>query len=669
MNSYKMRQGTTIWLMLGCLSLLLAGCGGGGGGGSSGAAASSSVSSTPPTPPISVSPSTVTITAVQGSDTTFNLTLVLGSQIPTDAAHIFLKDPDNVVTSQFDRVSSDGSRTEVIGFHVTPTLSVGDHEGDLGFFVCSTSPCGTPYSPTPVNVHYTIMMTGIPYTVTLSPSSINLSVEQGDPASLVLDAAIPSFFPINGFWVTDPQGRFSSFVPYNTSSAGHYAITLNLPPVIDPPGTYTGTISLQPCYSSSCSSLLDVPGPAVSIPYTFTVTPFVPLAARPTTTGLPEWETYQGNAGHTGFVPVTLDSTTFAAKWSWTLPGNNDGYIHNLNPVSTGSNKAVFSVSGNSSPASVIALNETDGTVGWQHDFGALASASDSAVFGGRVFLVTIAADESASLQSLSMSDGSAVFQTSITSQWAHYLAPTIRDGYVYTAGGSYGGLYAIKDTTGVEKWFTNNVGQVDLWTPAVDSNYVYAHVPLLGTGANFNGLSAFNLRDGGSAFSVATNDVNLNDPSLGTSPVLAGDSSVLAVDGIHGFDFDTNHLVHYSVSQQMVLWDISGHFVSNPVIASGPVYVVNSIGNQLEARDEATGNVLWTWQPPGNGETTPAGNLILTNNLVFLSTGVATYAIDLTTHQSVWSTPHVGRLALSANKVLYISSQSDYTVYAYTLN
>ncbi len=656
-----MRQGKITTLMLGCLLLLLTGCG--GGGGSSGAPASSPA---PPPLPISVTPSAVTVTALQGSSTTFDLTLVLDTQVLLDTAHIFLKDPDDVVTSQFDLVSSDGSRTEVIQFHTTPTLTVGDHEGDLGFIVCNSSPCATPYSTTPANVHYKITITPVPPAAVLTPSSINVTVEQGDPATIVIDAVTNSDVSVQGFALDDPQGRFSSTVNYVYKSANDDAVTLNLLAVTDAPGTYSGTVNLRLCNSYNCSDQDNLPGSPISIPYTITVNPFVPLAAIPSVTGLPEWETYQGNAAHTGYAPVTLDSTTFTPKWTWTFTAN-DGNIHNISPVTSGSNKVVLAVSGYVSPASLVALNESDGSLAWQHDFGVISSASDPAVFGGRVFLVTIGSTESSYLQAFSVTDGSPIFQTSMSSQWAHYLAPPVKNGYVYAAGNN-GSMFAFNATTGVEKW-SASVNSFDMWTPAVDSNFVYAYTGAQYSGTNDN-LTAFNVKDGSTAYGAGKGDFNWDGWSLGMSPVLPGDNSILLVDGIDNFPHQ-NHLVLYShdTQQQTILWEVSGAFVSNPVIASETIYVLNSANSQLEARDQTTGNVLWTWQPSNSNETMPIGNLVLTNNLVFLTTSVATYAIDLTTHQAVWSTPHVGSLALSSNKVLYISSPSDQTVYAYTLN
>ena len=121
-------------------------------------------------------------------------------------------------------------------------------------------------------------------------------------------------------------------------------------------------------------------------------------------------------------------------------------------------------------------------------------------------------------------------------------------------------------------------------------------------------------------------------------------------------------------------MWRGSGTFVSNPVVDGNTLFVLDGATNQLQARDLASGALQWTWQPQGSGETLPIGNLVLTRNLVFVGTSAGTQAIDRTTHQSVWSAPQSGALALSSNSVLYISDTGagtapTHTVTSYTLN
>jgi len=52
-------------------------------------------------------------------------------------------------------------------------------------------------------------------------------------------------------------------------------------------------------------------------------------------------------------------------------------------------------------------------------------------------------------------------------------------------------------------------------------------------------------------------------------------------------------------------------------------------------------------------------GPIIVTRNMLLVSTVANTYAVDLSTHQQVWSYPAGGRLALSAQGILFIAQSS----------
>jgi outer membrane protein assembly factor BamB len=247
----------------------------------------------------------------------------------------------------------------------------------------------------------------------------------------------------------------------------------------------------------------------------------------------------------------------------------------------------------------------------------------------------------------LDLDDGSVESRTSFDSQWESYLAPTIKDGHVFTNGGTYGGMYSFRGIDGTRRWFAH-LQQYDLWTPAVDERYAYAH-----TGYE---LAIVDRRNGARVASIPNTSFNWRGYALNIAPVLPGDGSVLVVDGIYNFESPHNNgLIRYDVETRTESWRIGGSFVSNPVVAAGRVYALDSVANRLEARDVSTGALLWSWVVPDAQESLPVGNMIVTNNLIFLCTTAATYAIDLNTRAVVWREPKVGHLALSSNKVLYI--------------
>ena len=263
---------------------------------------------------------------------------------------------------------------------------------------------------------------------------------------------------------------------------------------------------------------------------------------------------------------------------------------------------------------------------------------------GGRVFVATSGHEDTA-MWSLDIADGTVKFRTDFDAQWEHYLAPTVKNGYVYTNGGYYGGMYAFKGSTGAQRFFAG-LEQYDLWTPAVDDTQAYAY-----TGYNF---FAVNRLTGERTVTIRNNTFNWWGYSLNMSPVLPGDGSVLVVDGVFN-NVHSNHLIRYDPVQGGEWWRVDGTFTSNPVVSGNTVFVLNSTSNQLESSRSRD------WSNPLDvgcrqcAETLPVGNLVLTDNLIFVGTNVSTYAIDLATHQPVWSTANVGSLAISSNKVLYI--------------
>jgi outer membrane protein assembly factor BamB len=113
------------------------------------------------------------------------------------------------------------------------------------------------------------------------------------------------------------------------------------------------------------------------------------------------------------------------------------------------------------------------------------------------------------------------------------------------------------------------------------------------------------------------------------------------------------------------VRWSIRGAYSGNPAYSGGTLFASNNSPFALEAYNEADGSKQWTWTPSA-GDSQFVSDVFVTNNLVFVSTDTNTYAIDRSTHRSVWTYPASGSLALSANGVLYI--KGTYSIVAVNL-
>jgi hypothetical protein len=303
----------------------------------------------------------------------------------------------------------------------------------------------------------------------------------------------------------------------------------------------------------------------------------------------------------------------------------------------------------------LYALKEFDNSTLWSHDFSNIvyagtigAALNPPAVSGGNVY-VTTSAQTATYMFGLTASSGTVLFQTPFAAQWEHYLAPTVRGGIVYTDGGEYGGMYAFDRTSGVQDFFAYEA-QYDYWTPAVDASYAYAY-----TGGTLNWV---NNTTGASVGSIADPTWQWAGYSVHGAPVLGAANSVIAINVGNP---SANSLIDFNTSTKTVSWSAAGPYAGNPAYASGKIYAINKAPIRLEARSEAAGTLQWSWSPPTSSETGFVGDVLVTNNLVFLSTNTTVYAIDTTTHQGVWSAPTSGYLALSENGVLYIVEGANF--------
>ena len=249
--------------------------------------------------------------------------------------------------------------------------------------------------------------------------------------------------------------------------------------------------------------------------------------------------------------------------------------------------------------------------------------------------------------------DGALVFKTPMSSQWEHYLAPSVGASGVYTNAGTYGGLFAF--TPAGQSLFTAFEPQTSVWTPAVDGNAVYVYAG--------GGLTVADPVTGATTVTIADPTYQNYIYEIGGSPVLGAAGSVFVANYanwiLNGGGIG-NTLLRFDTAAGAIAWQVAGNYPATPAYDAGVLYAVNNFPVRLEARAEADGALLWSWVPPQAGDTGFASEVLLTKNLVFVSTNLATYAIDRTSQHTVWSYPQTGKLALSQNGVLYIEGHGS---------
>lgn len=344
-----------------------------------------------------------------------------------------------------------------------------------------------------------------------------------------------------------------------------------------------------------------------------------------------EWTTYQGNAGHTGYVAASLDPVSFRELWVATVASNVA-----LNPVTAGDGNVFASTNAYFGKQLFVTLDAKTGAQKWSKDFGAIHSVDPPAYWSGKVYVMT-GGHEDSFLWGFEANTGAQLFRTPYGNQWSRWYAPVVIDGSVYTAGGYYGGMYRFNATDGKQSWFAQT-NQYDAWSPSVSNDRVYAY-----TGSYDPKLDVVNATTGVSEFTIKDPRFSWNGWSMTGAPVLGSMNDVLAVQA--------NRLVAFDLGARTIKWEQTGQFAAALTLANGVLYVPTY--RDVEARQETNGSLVWTWKPP---EGSPVNTVVATKNLLFVSTAANTYAVDLTSRRQMWSYPAGGQLALSNQGILFIA-------------
>lgn len=432
---------------------------------------------------------------------------------------------------------------------------------------------------------------------------------------------------------------------------GRYTLLLTSNPSVSP-GLFSGAVTLNLCRDTACTTPLEEP--SVSVPFEVRVLgsnsewPGDHTTTLTAWEGVSDWAMFQGNASHTGFVPATVDPDAVTPRWrsaGYQVPSTWTPYRANLATA----DGLFYAVTSNYMDGGVLyAKREHDGSEVWRRAFA--DPANPPAVKNGAVYLAT-GHQEYTQMFGLAANDGSVLFSAPMTSQWETYFAPTIGpNGMVYANGGTYGGMYAF-NPAGNQLFFVYQA-QVSNWSPAVDANYAYSY-----TGGV---LRVHDVLTGSLAREIVDPMYMEHVGEHLGSPVLGSDGSITVAHYSRAVLASStgNSLSNFRVSDGTIAWRSTGAYPTTPGYRAGVVYATNNMPFRLEARAESDGDLLWEWSPStAVGDTAFVSEVIVTNNLAFVSTDRATYAVDLETHRPVFSYPAAGKLALSANGVLYIQN------------
>ncbi|KPC52872.1 PQQ-binding-like beta-propeller repeat protein [Amantichitinum ursilacus] len=660
------------------LATLLVACGGGGGGdGSSsankGGAGTAATPTGAPTPTPAATPTPapaanvkfalqfdqqqISVNAEEDVSVPIVLTGTLNTPVADDA-QVQITDSNTALIHFRDpplfTLSADG-KTFTLRLLVDNDLVTNQYQGNLAINVCANTNCSSMAGTQAVTVPYALNLTPV------KPSAGTLSADINQlHASYAAGVAVPQTVHLrfsqaltdhHKIRLTSPNNHWLNpvftQVLVDTDRMGATATVMFDPNLL--PNSYSGVLQIDVCMDLFCARVDNAA--RLDLPYQIDVGARVAPAALTALPGAADWSATFGSATHASFVPVTLDPARFAPRWMWqTRTGES---LTPQNAVVTAQNTAWVAAT-----QTIVALSEYDGSETAHRWTG--SQVSGLATHNGAAYGAPTLGNNQGTWAAYDASGNLLAGSNALT--WARNpsttafnpQSPVFYDQTLYVPAGHAGGVRAIDPTSNSVLFDAALTGQTTSWSPAVDAQYVYQLNGMFSFTTEGMDLQTLDRRSGALVRALhLPSALQLGNTEDHT--VIASDRSLLVTGSSLAVIDKASNSVRWSLYMPSLLADQPA-----PAVGNGVVFVARSTPYRLEARDEMTGAMLWSWQPP-RPYGRFSGNLIVTNNLVFVGTDSGTYTISQTTHLPVWSTPLQGMLSLSANGTLYITTGVGY--------
>ncbi len=353
------------------------------------------------------------------------------------------------------------------------------------------------------------------------------------------------------------------------------------------------------------------------------------------------WSQYQYDSKHTGYNPGTKITMPLQLKWQQRV------FPSNLNPI-TATEEYVMASPGegpSTLPNVFSCLDSETGETLWADSVGWVSSTPQPSTAYGLWYQQII--DGAASrIVAYDVETGDTAWICPFRSQLIEGLkSPTVYGDRLVFPSEMYGGFSVADIHTGERLW-AHGAGRQDAWTPAVynDSIYIY-FTNLLWTCDLSKDELGWDLRD---TLPPCEGGPPVHVYFAGTAPVIDSCLNflyILEMFQIQAIDLETGEIA----------WRNCGHFRTygrsqSPVVCDGLLLVRES--GRLVCYDAFTGEELWDYRAP----TPIVSQPIAIDGHAFVGTEEATYAVDLNTHDAVWSYPVVGSVTAAGDKV-YVST------------
>jgi outer membrane protein assembly factor BamB len=636
--------------ILACLLLpaLLAACGGGGGGGNGGASDQAPLpvvpGEKPPVAPagdwLSIHATALEIGMAEGQQSAFGMDITL-ARIPSNPFNLGIVDGAGLIASS--EVKAIGTRLYDATMRSAIDLPPGVHRGTLEVRACEDEVrvCGKPLEGSPWRLPLTIHVKPKSDTsgrMSFAPAMAEITMQADQAASLTVEASTSTVLGEKvHLALIDPAGILAGPSALRSLSDRQFSATL-VPAKGLAPGVYTSKLEVRACADDAAVCHLPYAGSPWTLALKVTVLPANSVKPLPVLAQLGPWSTYRGNPAHTGYVPARFDPARFALRWQ-RLQEKKEGWVtapaHDRGLVFQG----VVTYRGER--AELVAISEESGAERWRASLGLASKLNPPAAANGKVYLTSSDRDTS-SLWVFDQQTGSLLSRQKIDTQGRYALAPTVAGDALYVPNGSAGGLSQFR-AGGLQPGWSSALPAFADWTPALDASHAYVYLD--------GCLYAIGLADGQPAYQVLDPD-HLWPSYSGGTPVLS--------DTQFAFVSDSGRLVAFNLARRTHAWTLHGKRVTTPAYAKGVLYLFNNTGGALEAYAPDSGKLLWTADKLSDpADATWFDQIVVSDNLAFISSEDNTLALDLASGKTVWRYALGGKLSISDRGMLYIVSRS----------
>jgi outer membrane protein assembly factor BamB len=429
--------------------------------------------------------------------------------------------------------------------------------------------------------------------------------------------------------------------------AGRYRLTFRSRSDL-PIGASGGLIRFRLCQEAACTNVY--PNTTQTLPFRVSLV-------------LNDWATLQRNAAHTGHVRLTVQPSSIAKIWETYAEPEGGGYV-GFSRVAADATRAYLTLhyypGGAGLVAYTAAIDVRTGEPMWNTLLRPMFYIGDPAIAGGKVWLAPTNDNGVNPMKVFDAATGAVSDFGAFDSQAAEVGAPTPIGNEVYIAPGYFAAdVYSFDQTSGALRWRTRAPGDrhAHLETPAADADQVYHY-----TGTTLN---TYRRSDGQLVSSIA--DPHVANPSNRTypgAPIVLPDKTVLAYSGptestryLSTYVRLHRPIVRFVPATNSIAWRTADTYIAWPAVRGDLVFTARNSPMRLDAINISDGSVAWSWTPPDGIEF--VANIVVTENVLFVSTNTTTYGIDLATRAVVWTYPRPGYLAIAPGNLLLISEMT----------